>query len=99
MQKLFTYGSLQLPHIQEKLFNRILAGTPDILPDYEKGVLEIEGKKFNVANMKTGSSIPGTVYDLSTEELERADRYEGNGYKRIRIILETDTEAWLYIRV
>lgn len=98
MDKLFTYGSLQLPHIQEKLFNHTLVGTPDTLPDYKKGILEIEGKRFNVANIKTGNSISGTVYNVSIQELERADRYEGKGYTRTRVRLESGVEAWLYIR-
>ncbi len=53
---LFTYGSLQLPNIQEKLFGRVLEGAPDTLLGYEKAKLEVGGKTFNVANKKEGSS-------------------------------------------
>ncbi len=97
MEKLFSYGSLRKQEVQEKLFGRILLGQEDILPDYEKGHLEIEGKKFNVANQKVGSVIDGTVYDLSLVELERADRYEGKRYERILVVLKSGTQAWLYL--
>jgi len=97
MEKLFSYGSLRDPAIQEKLFARQLSGTEDVLLDYEKGVLEIEGKRFNVANPKAGSTIEGMVYDLTPAELERADRYEGGRYKRIKVVLKSGVEAWLYL--
>lgn len=87
MDQLFTYGSLQHPEIQEKLFNRVLIGRPDTLIDYKKGTIEIEGKVFNIANPKTGSKIEGIVYELDQKELERADRYEGKNYKRVRVTL------------
>ncbi len=99
MEKLFTYGSLQLSHIQEKLFNRILSGTSDTLSNYEKGTIEVEGKTFNTANAKPGSSINGTVYNLEQHELERADRYEGKAYTRIKVKLLSGIECWLYLRV
>lgn len=97
MEKLFSYGSLRNPAIQEKLFTRQLSGSEDVLLDYEKGVLEIEGKRFNVANPKTGSAIEGMIYDLTLAELERADRYEGNRYERIKVVLKSGMESWLYL--
>jgi hypothetical protein len=39
------------------------------------------------------------VYELSDKELERADRYEGKAYKRIKTKLKSGEEAWLYLRV
>ncbi len=99
MEQLFTYGSLQHLEIQEKLFNRTLAGVPDTLIDYEKGTIEIEGKVFNIASPKTGSKIEGIVYELDQKELERADRYEGKNYKRVRVMLLSGAEPWFYCRM
>lgn len=99
MEKLFTYGSLQYPDIQMKLFNSTLVGTRDILIGYEKGKLEVEGKTFNIATPNPDGKIEGTVYDLTDEQLARADRYEGKGYKRIRVSLLSGSEVWLYVRI
>lgn len=99
MEKLFTYGSLQYPEIQQKLFGRLLEGSSDTLVGHEKAKLNVDGKTFNVANQKEGSSIDGFVYELSDKELERADRYEGKAYKRIKTKLKSGEEAWLYLRV
>jgi gamma-glutamylcyclotransferase (GGCT)/AIG2-like uncharacterized protein YtfP len=98
MQKLFTYGSLQLPEIQEKLFNRIVVGVSDTLLGYEKCTIEIEGEIFFIATQKDGSTIEGVVYELDEKELEVTDRYEGKEYKRLRVMLKSGRGAWFYSR-
>jgi len=98
MEKLFTYGSLQISSIQEKLFNRILVGTPDVLIGYEKGTIEIDGQIFGIANPKPQGKIEGMVYELTKEEIERADVYEGNEYQRLPLTLVSAVESWVYVR-
>jgi gamma-glutamylcyclotransferase (GGCT)/AIG2-like uncharacterized protein YtfP len=97
MEKLFTYGSLQFPDIQEKLFSRTLSGTPDTLVDYGKRKIEIEGEIFNIADLRPGSKIDGIVYELNEKELQKSDIYEGSDYKRIKVKLLSGVESWLYI--
>ncbi len=99
MEKLFTYGSLQLLPVQKKLFNRKLAGTSDILLGYEIGTIKIDGKIFNIATPKTESWIEGIVYNLTKEDLKITDRYEGRMYKRMIITLQSGIESWVYLRV
>jgi hypothetical protein len=37
--------------------------------------------------------------DITEEELLLSDKYEPDNYKRIKIILESGKEAWIYIAV
>ena len=98
MHSLFTYGTLQHPDIQEKVFNRILVGTPDVLIGYEKGTVEIDGQIFGIADPKQDGKIEGVVYTLSQEELEKADIYEGKEYRRVTHTLESGMESLVYVR-
>ena len=42
MQKLFTYGTLQHPEVQEDLFGKTLKGTPETLLGYRVREIQIE---------------------------------------------------------
>ncbi len=48
---------------------------------------------------KREAVIEGFVYELTEKELERADRYEGKDYKRVKIKLYSGVGSWLYLRV
>jgi Gamma-glutamyl cyclotransferase, AIG2-like len=41
--------------------------------------------------------IEGTVFEVSAEELLVADKYEPDNYQRIKVVLESGREAWIYI--
>jgi gamma-glutamylcyclotransferase (GGCT)/AIG2-like uncharacterized protein YtfP len=50
--------------------------------------------------MYTGNKdniVSGTVFELSKEELLRADKYEVDDYKRIAAKLESGCECWIYV--
>jgi gamma-glutamylcyclotransferase (GGCT)/AIG2-like uncharacterized protein YtfP len=98
MHNLFAYGSLLRPDIQETLFGKRLFGTMDTLVEYEKGIVEIDGKTFNTAWPKEGSLIDGIVFELTDEELVRTDAYEGEPYTRTKVELMSGREAWVYVR-
>jgi len=36
-------------------------------------------------------------YQLSNQELEKADVYEGTDYRRIEVTLASGTKAWVYV--
>ncbi|WP_225316911.1 gamma-glutamylcyclotransferase [Legionella longbeachae] len=38
------------------------------------------------------------VFDVSKEELERADEYEVEDYKRIQVKLASGLSAWVYVQ-
>jgi gamma-glutamylcyclotransferase (GGCT)/AIG2-like uncharacterized protein YtfP len=98
MQKLFSYGSLQNTDIQMRLFGRELIGYSDVLHDYEMTAINIDGEGYSAAEPKADEKISGTVYELSSAELERADEYEGKSYYRIKVKLQSGTESWVYLR-
>ncbi len=105
---LFSYGTLQLEAVQIATFGRPLAGTPDVMPGFEGAAIEIDdpttvslsGKSHHTIAKYTGrpaDTISGTVYALTSEELESADRYEVAAYKRVAVVLESGTRAWVYV--
>lgn len=48
----------------------------------------------------TGSSedeVSGTALEVSTKELENADKYEVKDYKRVSAKLKSGRTAWIYV--
>jgi gamma-glutamylcyclotransferase (GGCT)/AIG2-like uncharacterized protein YtfP len=105
---LFSYGTLQLEAVQMATFGRHLTGTRDVLPGYERASIEIKdpttvslsGKTHHSIARFTGrasDTVSGTVYAVTAEEIERADRYEVAEYQRVAVELESGTRAWVYV--
>jgi gamma-glutamylcyclotransferase (GGCT)/AIG2-like uncharacterized protein YtfP len=108
MPYLFSYGTLQQDSVQANIFGRLLEGKPDNLIGFIIANLKIQdeeesrrvGKEFYPIAKYTGSfnnRIPGTVFEVTEEALNQADRYEGDQYKRILTILESGRSAWVYV--
>lgn len=102
MEKLFTYGTLQHPEVQEDLFGRTLKGTPETLLGYRVKEIQIE-EEFGMIDypiiVKTENpedTIQGIVYDVTTNDLRQADLYEGKHYKRVEVVLQSNQKAWAY---
>ena len=107
---LFSYGTLQKEKVQMELFGRILQGTADILRGYKASAIEITDESFlskgEQKNQQTAifskdknDMIRGTAFEITEEELLLADKYEPDGYKRIKVALESGKEAWIYVSV
>ncbi|WP_367186859.1 DUF4286 family protein [Maribacter confluentis] len=95
---LFTYGTLQEQDIQLGVFSRALTGFEDELAQYvvsEKKVAGLYPTLQHTGNVK--DNIKGQVYTLTHQELQKADEYEGEAYKRIQIELGSGRNAWVYI--
>lgn len=105
---LFSYGTLQQEEVQRASFGRKLAGTPDALPGWRQEMVEItdpdvlakSGKRFHPIVMPGASSdqVAGTVFEITSEELAAADRYEVSDYKRIAARLRSGRTAWVYVK-
>jgi gamma-glutamylcyclotransferase (GGCT)/AIG2-like uncharacterized protein YtfP len=107
-ENLFTYGTLQTEEVQLETFGRRLEGNADALPQYTLKTIEIQDQEF-VA--KSGTAIhrnlhftgdasdfvEGTVYSVTQQELEQADAYEPEGYKRLLVELKSGAKAWVYV--
>ena len=107
MEKLFSYGTLQLPQVQESLFGRILTGTEEELPGYkveklkitDQAVIEKSGTDMHPILVRTrepADLVAGMVFEITKAELEKADEYEVDYYLRSLAVMSSGTQAWIY---
>lgn len=109
MPLLFSYGTLQQEEVQLSTFGRTLDGEKDLLTGYEPSLVRIDDpavaerlKKTHHDNVKnTGddwSSVQGTVFEVSDDELAKADTFESQyNYKRVSVPLASGKDAWVYV--
>lgn len=103
MEQIFSYGTLQSKEIQMQVFNKILIGKPDQIVGYVLKALKIEEEfgmeDYCVAIPTNDPSdiVPGIVFDISILDLEKADLFESNAYKRVEITLNSGKLAWIYL--
>lgn len=109
MENLFSYGTLQFKQVQLELFGRTLKMEPDVLVGYKKekikikveSVVNLSGEEEHVIISYTGNDsdvIEGVVLSVTQDELEQADDYETDDYKRIKVILQSGKSAWVYVK-
>lgn len=41
--------------------------------------------------------VPGRLYPLTPADLTAADAYEGEAYRRVRVMTQAGAEAWVYV--
>ena len=108
MPYLFSYGTLQQESVQIASFGRVLKGQPDALPGWRREMVEIidaevfclSGERFHpilVPGDET-DEIAGMVFEISEDELQRADAYEVADYKRIAARLKSGLDAFVYVK-
>jgi gamma-glutamylcyclotransferase (GGCT)/AIG2-like uncharacterized protein YtfP len=109
-ENLFSYGTLQTEAVQLATFGRRLEGRPDVLVGYGLTTIRIEDQDFVTAsgtaqhrNVRlTGVAsdiVEGTVFRVTKKELEQADAYEPEGYRRVLARLRSGADAWVYVNV
>src|SRR5271155_5327697 len=90
-ESLFSYGTLQLESVQLSTFGRVLNGSPDALPCFERTMLKIEDPSVVAAIGKThhpivrftgrpSDEVAGVVLQITPAELMSADQYEVAAY-------------------
>lgn len=105
---LFAYGSLLRPEVQRWLFGQDLPGTVDALPgartewvdDIDPDLLRLTGARGYPALRWTtalDAVVHGQRLALTVTELRAADAYEGTGYVRRRVRLQSGRRAWVYV--
>ncbi len=105
---LFSYGTLQLEAVQIATFGRLLAGTSDSLAGFEQVMLKIEdqavvavsGKAHHTIARFTGRAsdvVFGTVFRVTADDIQNADRYEVDACKRVAVTLRSGARAWVYV--
>jgi gamma-glutamylcyclotransferase (GGCT)/AIG2-like uncharacterized protein YtfP len=108
-QNVFSYGTLQRDSVQIDNFGRRLEGRPDALIGYQIVLIPIQDQEVvlatgetNYRNIQfTGAAsdvVEGTVFTVTSEELERADQYEADAdYARVMVELRSGVKAWVYL--
>jgi gamma-glutamylcyclotransferase (GGCT)/AIG2-like uncharacterized protein YtfP len=98
LHRVFSYGSLQRPDVQLRMFGRTPATYPDELVGFERSVSRGPGRHANVIRSERANSrVAGKVLELSDADLERTDEYEArDGYERIEATLASGARAWVY---
>lgn len=97
MERVFTYGTLKDPAIQQKLLGRTLTMTSDILPGFKRGEIVLNSGTYLIAiKAYPTDQITGQVLEVTTEELAKLDEYETNAYQRQLETLESGAKAWAY---
>jgi gamma-glutamylcyclotransferase (GGCT)/AIG2-like uncharacterized protein YtfP len=109
MPLVFSYGTLQLEHVQLSTFGRLLQGQRDDLPGFEQSLVKIDDPLVVAASGKThhanvtfngrdDSRVSGTVFEITDAELAAADQYERlAAYKRVAAMLASGKQAWVYV--
>ena len=95
---LFTYGTLQQEKIQLSVFSRTLSGFNDSLLGYKLSTEKVAGAYPVIQSSdKLTDFVNGQVYMCTNAEILEAHKYEGPAYKRIKVILNSGKNAWVYI--
>lgn len=106
---LFSYGTLQDKSVQVSNFGRELAGRPDSILGYAQSMVAIADPEVVAMSGKTHhpivqpssnpqDEVPGTVFEITAQELLAADEYEVSDYKRTSVSLKSGLQAWVYVR-
>jgi hypothetical protein len=107
MPLLFSYGTLRQEAIQLSTFGRRLSGWPDEIIGFEQTVKRVEDPAFVAAsgkadhaivryNGRSDSRVRGVVFEVTDDELMRADQYEPDGWTRVKARLASGGQAWVY---
>ena len=105
---LFSYGTLQLPEVQQANYGRLLDGQADAMVGWavvpleitDPEVIRLSGLAVHTIARKTGNPddrIRGVVFRITPEELEATDRYEVDAYGRVEVELESGRRAFVYV--
>jgi gamma-glutamyl AIG2-like cyclotransferase len=108
-ENLFSYGTLQQESVQFTTFGRVLEGKPDrvaghritLVPITDDNVITATRSTHHQNIQPTGVAsdyVDGTVFAVSSDELEQADAYERPAnYRRVLLQLESGDHAWVYL--
>ncbi len=98
-EKIFVYGTLMNHKVQQRVIGRTVVGRPDRLRGYEKRSVRQGSRTYPRVEPGSGDAIvSGLVLEVSPEELECLDDYEGDDYRRLRVIVESGLKCWAYVR-
>ncbi|WP_323749456.1 gamma-glutamylcyclotransferase family protein [Curtobacterium sp. VKM Ac-1393] len=106
--RVFSYGTLQQPLVQESLFGGHVPTTDDALPGWrldwvaitDPEVVRTSGSDLHpiLRRGAPGDVVEGSALTLGYEwQLRAVDDYEVADYRRIRVELTSGLSAWVYV--
>jgi gamma-glutamylcyclotransferase (GGCT)/AIG2-like uncharacterized protein YtfP len=109
VEQLFSYGTLRDEKVQRAVFGRTVAGRPDAIVGCRLEPvtitagesIAISGTADHTILVKTGNDadeISGVQFEITEQDLARADAYEDAAYVRVRVRLRSGTDAWVYAK-
>lgn len=109
MPLLFSYGTLQKESVQIETFGRTLKGFKDTLLGYKLSYVEITDpevlrkseQKFHPIVDFTGNEndkVEGVLLEVTEKEIEKADEYEVDDYKRIEVTFISGLKGFIYVK-
>ena len=108
MLNLFSYGTLQKEQVQIETFGRVLKGEKDVLKGFKLEMLEItdpevlrkSNQKYHPILVFSGNvedEVEGVLFEVTEEELLKADEYEVDDYKRIETVFKSGKSGFIYV--
>lgn len=107
VHRVFSYGTLRLPQVQEALYGAVVATIPDVLPGYRIDWLQITDPGVIAASgsdrhpiLRRGTAddhVEGAYLELDDAGLAATDAYEVDDYTRHEVRLGSGVRAWVYL--
>ena len=105
IHRVFSYGTLRQPEVQQALYGRVVPTTEDALPGYridwlpitDPGVVATSGSDRHPILRRgvDGDSVAGACLELSEADLAATDAYEVEDYARREVVLASGVTAWV----
>ena len=98
--KLFVYGTLQIPEVLERIIGRRISGEPAVLQGYRRGI--IIRANFPGVVAEKSSEVHGLLLrSVANSDFKLLDRYEGELYQRVLAEIwlgeAKKIQAWVYV--
>ena len=97
-ERLFVYGTLKDPRVQERVIGRKFRGVNDILEGYAVSKIKLGLREYPVLIKKAGSEVEGLVLSITADDLKLTDCYETPAYERRKVLLKSRKGAWVYVK-
>ncbi len=99
VHQLFVYGKLRDKSIRCKITGRKIEPLKTgFLNGYALSSIQFDGEEYPIVfeDPKTTVAIEGEVIEVTPNELNLIDKYEGTNYRRIKVMLKDGSVVWVY---
>ncbi len=106
-ERVFSYGTLRQPEVQNALFGREVPTIPDSLSGWhlewlvivDPDVVATSGSNLHpiLRRGAPADSVDGAYLVIEDSELAAVDDYEVSDYVRIEVTLSSGATAWVYV--